>query len=213
MATSEDLIGFVREALGRGLPRERIEAALRDAGWPAEQVRAALGAFAAVDFPLAVPRPRTSLSPRDAFTYLVLFTTLYVVAFHLGRVLFIFVDRAFPDPTVAAPPEFTRAALRFSAAALVVAGPVFLYVSSVAARDTRRSRAMSPVRRWLTYLTLFVAACVLLGDVTTLIYNVLGGELTTRFVLKVLVVGGIAGAVFGYYFGDLREDEREGAMP
>jgi hypothetical protein len=63
------------------------------------------------------------------------------------------------------------------------------------------------VRRWLTYLTMFVAASILIGDVISLVYTVLGGELTVRFVLKVLTVGAIAGSVFGYYMWDLRGDE------
>jgi hypothetical protein len=54
---------------------------------------------------------------------------------------------------------------------------------------------------------LFVAACVLIGDVVGLIYGLLGGELTVRFVLKTLIVGGIAGAVFWYYLSGLRVDE------
>jgi hypothetical protein len=70
-------------------------------------------------------------------------------------------------------------------------------------------KALSPVRRWLTYLTLFVAACVLIGDVVSLVYNVLGGELTARFVLKSITVGGIAGTGFWYYLSGLRVDERE----
>ena len=68
----------------------------------------------------------------------------------------------------------------------------------------------SKIRRWLTYLTLFVSASFLIGDVVTLVYNVLGGELTVRFLLKVAVVGAIAGTAFGYYLTDLRREEREG---
>jgi hypothetical protein len=45
--------------------------------------------------------------------------------------------------------------------------------------------------------------------VTTLIYSLLGGELTARFVLKVLVVAVIAGTIFWFYVSDLRVDERE----
>ena len=67
----------------------------------------------------------------------------------------------------------------------------------------------SPIRRWLTYFTLFVAAGFLIGDLTTLVYNVLGGEITIRFSLKVIVVGAIAGTIFGYYLRDLRREERE----
>jgi hypothetical protein len=37
----------------------------------------------------------------------------------------------------------------------------------------------------------------------------LGGELTSRLVLKVLTVGVIAGTVFGHYLSDLRREERE----
>ena len=63
------------------------------------------------------------------------------------------------------------------------------------------------MRRWLTYLTLFVAASILIGDVTSIVYNLLGGEITTRFALKVLTVGAITGSVFAYFHHDLRQGE------
>lgn len=209
MAVSDELVAFVREALSRGHSRTEIEAVLQTAGWSGEQVRAALGAFAPVDFQVPVPRPRASLSAREAFLYLLLFTTLYTVAFNVGSLLFDFINRAFPDASAPDADLAVRTGMRFATAALIVAGPVFLYVSSLTNRATTLDPAarLSPVRRWLTYLTLFVAACVLIGDVTTLIYSVLGGELTTRFVLKVLVVGAIAATVFWYYLWDLRADE------
>ena len=61
----------------------------------------------------------------------------------------------------------------------------------------------------MTYLTLFVSAGFLMGDVTSLVYNLLGGEWTVRFLLKVLTVASIAGLVFGYYLRDLNRDESE----
>src|SRR5688572_6793313 len=212
MTANEELVGFVREALGRGLPRAEVEAALRHAGWDAKQVSAALAAFAVVDFPIPVPRPRTSLSAREAFIYLLLFSTMYVVAFQFGSLLFDFINQAFPDPAESQVERFRRESIRFSVSSLIVALPVFLYMSRLTNRETAvdSTRRTSPVRRWLTYLTLFIAAGVLIGDVTTLVYSLLGGELTTRFVLKVLVVGAIAGTVFWFYVSDLRVDEREG---
>ena len=42
---------------------------------------------------------------------------------------------------------------------------------------------------------------------TTLVFNVLGGELTTRFLLKVVVVALIAGTAFAWYLRDLRREE------
>jgi hypothetical protein len=209
---SQDLDGFVREALTRGLPRDQVAAALVSAGWPEVQVRSALDAYADVGFPIPVPRPRTTLSARDAFFYLLLFTTLYIAAFHFGSLAFDLINRALPD---AADPAWRAdhlgEAIRFSTASILIAFPVFLYLSWWLGREDLRNptRRLSPVRRWLTYLTLFVAASVLVCDMIALVDALLGGELTLRFVLKVAVVAVIAGTAFGYYLGDLRRGEAE----
>ena len=213
MAISEELSAFVKESLGKGLPPAQIEDALRRAGWPEEQIRGGLAGFAPIDFPVPVPRPRPNLSARDAFLYLVLFATLYTSAYHLAQLFFQIIDRTFPDP---ADPtgDYTRQAIRWSVSSLLVAFPVFLYVSAITNRGVRAdpTKRVSKVRRWLTYMTLFLAASFLVGDFITLVYNVLGGELTTRFVLKVATVAILAGTVFGYYLSELRLDEME-AIP
>lgn len=210
-AATQSLELFVREALLQGASRQTIEAALTGAGWTAEQTRDALNAYAEVDFPVPVPKPRPYLSPREAFLYLVLFATLYLSAYHLGSLLFDFINRALPD--AADPDNASRQmqSMRWSVASLVIAFPVFLFVARHLGKDLARNpvKRLSAVRRWLTYLTLFVASTVLVGDLITLVYNVLGGELSMRFVLKVLVVGLIAGAIFGFYLRDLRREENE----
>ncbi|MBA2686340.1 MAG: hypothetical protein H0U66_17785, partial [Gemmatimonadaceae bacterium] len=66
-----------------------------------------------------------------------------------------------------------------------------------------------PVRHWLTYLTLFIAIAALIGDGITVVYNMLGGELTIRFVLKAIVIGGIAACALFYYLRDLRHGTKE----
>lgn len=214
MAVSDELLSFVRDALTRGLPRERIAQALAQAGWEADEIARALAAFADVEFPIPVPRPQPYLSAREAFLYLVLFSTLYLSAFHLGSLVFQLVDHALPDPAdLPEAAEGIRQAIRWAVSSLAIAFPIFLFVSrmlgrAIAADPTKRA---SRVRKWLTYLTLFVAASVIIGDLTTLLYSFLGGELTLRFALKAATVGAIAGAVFGYYLRDLRREELEGA--
>jgi hypothetical protein len=211
MAVDDELITFVKDALGRGFARAEVQQVLRRAGWSGEQVAGAMTAFADIDFAVPVPRPRPYVSAREAFMYVVMFTTLYISAWSLGSLVFEFIDRAFPDPATRRSVEFSLAAIRWSVASLVVAFPVFLYVGSLDARSILRdtTKRASNIRRNLTYVTLFVASCMLLGDVTTLVYNLLGGELTVRFVLKALTIGLIAGAAFVYYLTGLRQDEKE----
>ena len=211
---SQDLELFVRDALLRGQPRAAIDAALVQAGWSPQQTRSVLDAYADVDFPVPVPRPRASLSAREAFAYLVMFATLYFGAWNLGSLLFDLINRTWPDPALNQYVfRSTDGSIRWAMAALIIAFPVFVFVARRVARDVALHpiKRLSAIRRWLTYVTLFLAATVLIGDTTTLVYNALGGELTLRFVLKVLVVAAIAGGVFGYYLADLRREEGEAA--
>ena len=210
-AATQELEVFVREALAGGTSKEDTAAALEAAGWDRAQVQAALDAWADVPFPVPVPRPRPYLSARDAFLYLLMFATLYLSAWHVGSLLFDLINLAFPDPADA---EFARtmrsSSMRWSIAGLVIAFPVFVLVARILGRELAQSpvRRLSAVRRWLTYLTLFLAATVLIGDMIVLVYNLLGGGLSARFLLKVLVVAVIAGSVFGWYLQDLRREER-----
>ena len=212
MAISEELISFIRDALSKGQSRAQIEDVLLRAGWAPEQVRSALACYAEIEYPIPVPRPRPYLSARDAFMYLILFSTLYISAFNFGKLLFQFIDMAFPDPA-ALPRVVARipANIRMAAASIIVAFPIFLYVSRLVNRAIRLdpNERNSTIRKWLTYLTLFVAASVLIGDVIALVYNFLGGDLTIQFTLKVLTIAVIAGPAFGYYLWDLRYDEKK----
>ncbi len=208
-AGTQELELFVRESLLRGASRAEIEQAMLSAGWTADQAKSALGAFCEVPFAVPVPKPRPYLSAKEAFIYLVLFSTLYLSAYHFGDLLFEFINRAFPDAADGSYAD--RDGLRWPVASLVIAFPVFLYMSRLVARALAKDpvKRLSPIRRWLTYLTMFIAAGCLIGDLISLVYYMLGGELTIRFILKVLVVGAIAGTVFGYYLRDLRRDEAE----
>jgi hypothetical protein len=204
----DELAAFVRRGLAQGIARADLRAALLQAGWQPAQADAALAAYADSAFPIPVPAPRQTVSAGEAFLYLVQFTTLYLAAWHLGSLLFSFVERAFPDPLVGA--FGTDRSIRLAIAFLIVALPTFLFTAGrvrrmLAAEPARRG---SPTRKWLTWIALFVAVVFLVGDLVTLVYWALGGELTVRFLLKVAIVATIAGSIFGYYLADLRRDDR-----
>ena len=205
-----DIHTFVKEALSRNIPKQEIQEALRKANWQDDEIKAALGLYADVAFPIPVPKRKPYGAAREAFIYLVLFLCLYISAFSFGSLLFHFINRWIPD-AIRSYESGDLSAVRMSVASLIVAFPVYLWLSSIAAAAIRRDpeRKGSKVRKWLTYITLFVAAGVIIGDLITLLFNLLGGELTARFMLKVLSVLLIAGLIFGYYLWDLRQEEKE----
>ena len=210
MSTADDqLLTFVHRALERGSSRQEIRAVLERAQWPSEEIGKALAAYAEIEFPIPVPRPRPYLSARDAFVYLVLFATLGISAVQFGSLVFELINRAFPDLAEGSLDTYSLSAMRRAIAALVVAFPIYLILSFRVASAIRRdpTKRGSRIRKWLTYMTLFIAASVLIGDFTAVIYSLLSGDLTVRFILKAITVIVIAGAIFGFYLWDLRDDQ------
>ncbi|MEL7535934.1 MAG: DUF5671 domain-containing protein [Pseudomonadota bacterium] len=207
------LAEFVDKALSAGASRADTERALLEAGWAKDEVTDALNSFSDVEFAIPVPRPKARLSARDAFLYLVMFAMLYISAFHLGNLLFQVINLNIPDPLVegrgARSVEAARDAIRFATSSLIVAFPVFLFTARRIAKGVSEdpTRRGSGVRKWLTYLTMFVSACIIVGDLISLLYSLLAGELTLRVTLKLLVVGLIAGGVFAYYLRAMRVDD------
>ncbi len=210
-ALNAELQQFVRECLARGIARDDLRAQLAQAGWPADEVETALAAWADASFPVPVPRRRPHVSARETFLYLVMFVVLYVTAFSTGAVAFQFVNRWLPDPVTGRALEFEswRAALRNALAGIVIAFPLFAALARFIGRQRARDpeRRESAVRKWLTYLTLFVAALVLIGDLITLVVRMLAGEMPPRFIAKFAIVLAIAAYVFGHYLTSLRSDE------
>ncbi|MEK7615858.1 MAG: DUF5671 domain-containing protein [Patescibacteria group bacterium] len=145
--------------------------------------------------------------PRDFFIHLLGFGTLYASAVSLISLWFQYINIKLPDP-LNQYYSYGYEQLRVPMAVLFVVFPVFLFLSrwmnSKIAEDPARKELR--IYKWLVYFTLFVSAVTVIIDLITLIYNFLGGELTARFGLKVLVVLIVALGVFGYYLWNLRAD-------
>jgi hypothetical protein len=101
--------------------------------------------------------------------------------------------------------------IRWATASIVAAFPVFLFMQHIIRREmeTDPGLGISPIRRWLTYLTLFVAVGVLLTDFIFLVLRLLEGDLTSRFLLKVVITGSLSGGVILHYLKELRLGESE----
>jgi hypothetical protein len=210
---SKILDAFVRDALEKGQARAAIADALLKAGWRQGEIDTALSAYSDVPFVVAVPRPRPYLSAREAFLYLLFFILLGIVSFNLGSLLWALIDRAIVDPAGAAGGTyyFNEGQIRSAMAGLIVGLPLFLWLG----RTLRKTRAVhvdlerSPIRKWLTYISLVFAGCTLIGDAIFLVSGFLSGDLTTRFLLKAMVVALIAGGIFVYFVGDAEKGDSD----
>ena len=141
---------------------------------------------------------------KDVFAYLLTFIMLYIGVINLIGLVWQIISAQFPDPATYGYSPYDS--MRNSIASLIVVWPIFLLMTRYIVHDLARipEKVDLWVRRWLTYLTIFVAALTIIIDLITLLNSFLGGELTMRFVLKVLVVLLVDVAVLGYEFWELK---------
>ena len=63
----------------------------------------------------------------------------------------------------------------------------------------------SRLSKWLTYFVLLITAVTVVGDLITVIFTFLEGEITTSFFLEALTILTIAGGIFGFYLFERRK--------
>jgi hypothetical protein len=197
---------FIDHARAKGLDHATIRMLLLSAGWREKDIARALVEHS-LDMP--VPTPPDVGGAREAFLHLVAFAALYTTVISVVTLVFTYISLLLPDATVSqyvVRAEQIRSSIRWGISAVIVSFPVLIWLSWLLLREMRTApdRARSPVRRWLTYLTLFVAAVALGVDLIALVSSLLGGELTGRLLLQIALVFLIAGACFAYYFLSLR---------
>jgi hypothetical protein len=206
----ENLKSFVHHAREKGLDHGTIRDLLAAAGWKERDIA---GAIAGESLDVPVPKPVGSRNARDAFLYLLTFAALYVTVSSVVALFFTYLDYVYPDPAWGEwNSESALSPVRYAIAAIAVGLPLFLLLTSVVGRLVQREPdgQSHPVGTWLTYLTLFLASAIAVGDLITPLYFFLDGALTTRFVLKVVVLLVIAGLVLAYYLSSLRSLTRRG---
>jgi len=146
--------------------------------------------------------------PRDVFLHLLAVVTLYWSAVSFVTLMWQYINYFFPDVLNNYYYAGFTGPIRFAVASLIIVFPVFILVSWYLNKIYRRESVVreSKIRKWLIYLTLFVASLVIIGDLVSVINTFLGGEITTRFVLKALSILVVAAVIFGYYLDDVRKE-------
>lgn len=147
---------------------------------------------------------QTKTSAKDFFINLGAIIALYVVVISLLNLLFTVINNAYPQIGYT---YYGSQSISMPVATLIIFFPIFILLMWL----MERSYVVEPekknlgVRRWLTYITLFVAGLTLAGDLVTVLYYFIDGqELTTGFILKILSVFVVILIVFLYYISDIR---------
>ena len=150
---------------------------------------------------------KPKVTPKDFFLWLAGMVTLYWSATALILLIHEYIEVLFPDVATSYyyydPYSGT---IRFAIASLVVVFPIYVYVMRLLHVDIRHDPLKKElwVRRWLVYLTLFVAGLTIAIDLIAVIYTFLEGDLTARFALKALTILVVLGGGFYYYLHELR---------
>lgn len=154
-------------------------------------------------------------APKDFFVFIGAMVALYASAVSLLNLLFEIINASFPDALNFSYDNFSSG-MRWSIASLLIVFPLYIFLSWFINKDLNANplKKNLGIRKWLTYLTLFVAGVAIITDLIMLINTFLGGEITARFAFKVLAVLIVAGAAFTYYLYDLRRDvgQKSGKM-
>jgi len=145
------------------------------------------------------------ITPGFLFLSLGVFATLITVVIAFLNLVFEALNKQFPD-VLNATYQYGYASwnyegMRVAIATLIIVLPVFMVLSYLWNRKTKEVLGSidTAIQKWMVYIILFLVGIIVVVDLVTLVNFFVSGEITTRFILKVLVVLITAGIVGTYY--------------
>ncbi len=160
----------------------------------------------------SIPKPR--VSARDFFLWLGAMVALYVSAISLVILFHQYINVWFPDVKLEPYGNSSTGGIRNAIAFLIVFFPLYVLFTRMLHQDLRKEPAKRElwVRRWLIYLTLFVAGIAMAVNLVMLVNTFLNGALTMRFGMQAVTIFVVIGFGFWYYLEELKGkwEEKEG---
>lgn len=220
---TEQLSRYVVERIRSGAGKNEVKEELVTIGWTEDEAEAAFRAgVVALGAPLPTEgnRPTTSkkASTVDVVINFFSFILLGIVATALGTLYFQVINLSLPDAldgTNWYGQSAATSAIHYSIAALLIGFPLYFFAMRLWFRKFREDegRTESKLSKWLTYLVLLITAVTIVGDLIATVYTLLQGEITVRFFLKALVILGVAGGVFGFYYLERKKIQYRADIP
>ncbi len=144
-------------------------------------------------------------TPKDFFLHLGAIIALYFSVISLINLLFAVIHQYFPDSLAY---DNSVETLRWTVSSLVVLFPTYLLLTKYILKGLAEVKEKKDmwVRKWSSFLTLFLTGTTMVVDLIVTLNYFLGGEVTTRFILKAAVVLLVTGFVFYHYLNDLKRE-------
>ncbi|NCU33083.1 MAG: hypothetical protein EOM23_09165, partial [Candidatus Moranbacteria bacterium] len=206
--SNEQLIEYVLQLIQQDKSKQAIKDYLSAVGWPENEIDAAYAkALIRIGVPVPSEAMQTTFGKKSSTAEIAVnflsFILLGIVSIAWGTLLFQVIGKYFPDPLAynyGAP--IASEIVHYSIAALIIAFPLYWLTIRFWFRSFLRDEGKmeTTLTKWLTYLVLLVASLVIVGDLITVLFTFLQGEISARFFLKALTIFLIAGFVFGFYF-------------
>lgn len=137
---------------------------------------------------------------------------LIFMALSAGMIIFQIINKNIIDALEQFRGRYSPHQLKFAISALIISAPIF-YITMWQIYKNLFSGALgkdSGVRRWLTYLVLFVSSVVMIGWLIATVNSFLDGELTAKFILKAITAISIAATIFTFYLYDIKREQVAG---
>lgn len=153
---------------------------------------------------------KSTLSPKFFFVSLGLIITLITSVSTFLSLLFETLGKKYPDVLNATYTygynSYSFETLRTVLATLIIVFPVFIILSYFWKRFSNQelNKYDSFIFKWMIYIIIFLSSIVIIVDLVTLVNYFVSGEITTRFILKVLGTGLVAGLVGWNYIYELK---------
>jgi len=152
----------------------------------------------------------SKLTPRFFFISLGVLVSLITSVSSFLVLFFEVLNKKFPDilnsSYMYGYNSYNFEAIRASLATLIIFFPIFIVLSYfwVKLSNKEIGSVDKIIRKWMIYLILFLASLVIVIDLITLVRYFVSGEITNRFVFKVIVTLLIAAIVDFYYFKSIK---------
>jgi hypothetical protein len=212
---SNQLDAFIRDAYKAGKNRAEIDAVLREAGWPEDQLKTVWGKYHEAPFPVPVPKPTLYASPRLTTLNLFYFIVLYVAVYSTVAIIFTFLDYHLPDGLGRKAGMFysyqpIAEQVRGYLSSLLVAAPLVLVSAGLLKKAMANSGQFIPAMRLkLLNLTMLIASVVVLCNFIGFVYYFLSGELSLRFIIKVAVLTLLSTGLYLFFKPDMSANEQK----